>query len=96
MELKIGNAVMDSDERVKVESPEILLWSEVMLMALDDLRNGDGQATRAAECWFQSPATVVGSFLWVCDALNLDPGDVRQNVQCHNLPFPVGMFKDQQ
>jgi hypothetical protein len=37
-------------------------------------------AKRQAEAWFKSPACGPGSFLWICDRLELDAEAVRRQV----------------
>lgn len=54
--------------------PEYDLWSSVMEQAIADL--SDREQRQQALDWFASRIYRPGSFLFVCDALNLDPGKV--------------------
>ncbi|MBF0585266.1 MAG: hypothetical protein HQL80_13680 [Magnetococcales bacterium] len=55
--------------------PEADLWASVIQQALTDLSNP--RYRREAEDWLNSQELEPGSFLFICDALGLDPGKIR-------------------
>ena len=55
------------------------LWAAVLEQAIDDLGRGYVYAGQA-QAWFQSQNEGVGSFLWVCRMLNIDPDYAREGV----------------
>jgi hypothetical protein len=66
--------------------PERELWGAVLMQAIYDTV-GLHVATSArdrrlirqqAESWFLFHSSSLGSFLWVCNSLNLDPASVRR------------------
>ena len=59
--------------------PEQTLWSSVLSLAIQDL-SGPGLVAKPARAWLTSRSTSLGSFIWICDQLGLDPAAVRQNV----------------
>jgi hypothetical protein len=56
------------------------LWLAVINLALDDLTATETPLQRSARAWFLSSNTNVGSFLWVCDRLGLEPTAVQRRV----------------
>jgi hypothetical protein len=74
---------MDSSIRACTETRDFLvnpedlprLWASVMHNAIEDLERAD-ECCSAAN-WFISNVTYVGSYLWVCDVLNLNPKIIR-------------------
>jgi hypothetical protein len=68
-------------------SPEESLWLDVLFRALEDFvgnnRDIDGAEARArcrsnATEWFLSESSDIGSFLFCCETLDIDPGAVRR------------------
>jgi len=59
--------------------PEQTLWSSVLTQAIQDLAGPDLVA-KPARAWLTSRSTSLGSLIWVCDQLGLDPAAVRQSV----------------
>jgi len=70
--------------------PEKKLWSEVLEDAFQCCVDGHvrGEGSRAirqkemdsAKAWFLSEKTGIGTFLWVCTMLNLDPKGILNRV----------------
>ena len=64
--------------------PEQALWFEVIYLALQDFAGTTRESRvrvncqRAAHDWFFSAACGTGSFLFCCEALDLDPAAVRR------------------
>lgn len=74
-------------------SPEVELWTEVILQAIDDLdrrtRICSREDQRAAREWIDSDADYLGSFVWACHAINLDPDFIRsQLAKKHHVKHP--------
>ncbi|MBF0295805.1 MAG: helix-turn-helix domain-containing protein [Magnetococcales bacterium] len=67
---RIRNLLADTTMNI----PESDLWASVLEQALADL--SDRSHRRKALLWFSSRDDAPGSFLFVCDALNLDPDKV--------------------
>jgi hypothetical protein len=59
--------------------PEQTLWSSVLTQAIQDL-SGPDMVAKPARAWLTSRNTSLGSLIWVCDQLGLDPAAVRQSV----------------
>jgi len=55
------------------------LWANVLLQAQTDLSGRDPIA-RSARLWFCSRDDAIGSFIWVCHHLSLDPEAARGKV----------------
>jgi len=66
-------------EAEQLTDPERKLWAHVLLQALADLGGHDSIA-RPARVWFVSKADSIGSFIWICHHLSMDPAAVRQRV----------------
>jgi hypothetical protein len=58
------------------------LWAAVLEQAVKDARGGRTYhiITEEAQAWFHSKKEGVGSFIWVCRILDLDPSYVREKV----------------
>lgn len=63
----------------QLTDPERKLWAHVLLQALADLGSHDPVA-RPARLWFISKDDSIGSFIWICHHLSMDPAAVRQRV----------------
>jgi hypothetical protein len=57
--------------------PEAELWTEVILQAIDDLDRCTSSASRSARHWFASEDDGIGSFVWSCRVVDVDPSRVR-------------------
>jgi hypothetical protein len=61
--------------------PEAELWTEVILQAIDDMDRRTSSASRSAEDsarqWFASERDGIGSFVWSCRVIDVDPSRVR-------------------
>src|SRR6266576_3877048 len=75
--------------------PEVVLWLEVLLTALADfagdcrdVRHAQTRARcqREAALWFHSNDREPGSFLFACEAADIDPGAVRRALLNANIP----------
>ena len=65
--------------------PEADLWIEVILQAMRDLsaRKASDEvalAKRSAQRWFMSGDEEVGSFIWTCHMLNVEPCVIRSMI----------------
>jgi hypothetical protein len=69
-----------TDTRDHPRLPETELWTEVILLAIDDLdrRTSFNSCSdqRSAKHWFDSDAEEIGSFLWACQAINVEARQV--------------------
>jgi hypothetical protein len=64
-----------------VGDPYKALWAAVVGRAADDLLSREPLQVRSARYWFRNNEnTGVGTFLWCCEILNLDPGKTRTAV----------------
>jgi hypothetical protein len=66
-------------EPEQLTDAERKLWANVLLQAQTDLSGRDPVA-RSARLWFCSRDDSIGSFIWVCHHLSLDPEAARQKV----------------
>ena len=64
--------------------PEVELWTQVILRAINDL---DGHravispsAQDSAREWFASESDSVGSFIWTCQIIDVDPTFIRSQL----------------
>jgi hypothetical protein len=62
--------------------PEAELWTRVILQAIDDLdRSSTSSSARdSARKWFASESDAVGSFIWTCQIINVDPYFIRSRL----------------
>jgi len=65
-------------EQASLNLPERVLWAEVLIEALIDLRRADYRVD--ALRWIRSNGQSVGSFCWVCHHLSLDCSAVRRSL----------------
>lgn len=83
----------DDEDHSKPLTPEEILWIKVIETAVDDLAGvrGGEQKTRAnantfgAKLWFQSARVEPGSFLWICDHIDIDAGEMLKNLKLKGL-----------
>jgi hypothetical protein len=71
-------------------SSERDLWSAVLGLAIDDLRDGRMGAGELhfTRLWFASNSCEPGSFLWICDHLDLKAGLIRYKAFGHSAATP--------
>lgn len=95
--LEVGYATTSRNEEAE---PYRQLWAEVLRIAVLDASGHvtalhqvpanvprDVASRRIAEsaaAWFTSPRHSAGSFIWICNLLDLDPGAVRAALQKNN------------
>jgi hypothetical protein len=64
--------------------PEAELWTQVILQAINDLHGRTsltpGSAKDSAREWFASDSDSVGSFIWTCQIINVDPNFIRSQL----------------
>ena len=64
--------------------PEAELWTQVILQAIYDLDRRTSLTSRSAQDsareWFASESDAVGSFIWTCDLIDLDPNFIRSQL----------------
>jgi hypothetical protein len=57
------------------------LWSSVLERAIEDFRGFHGLwLQNNAKTWLLSNNDGIGSYLWICGVLNLDPPTVRRSI----------------
>lgn len=56
------------------------LWAAVLQLAADDLTSADARLRRLAQAWFDSTKHGPGSFLWICDHLEINASWLRRQV----------------
>jgi hypothetical protein len=68
--------------------PEAELWTAVILQAIDDLDRRTSLTPRSAQDsareWFASESDAVGSFIWTCHVINVDPNFIRSQLAKKN------------
>jgi hypothetical protein len=68
---------------------EIELWINVLWQAAYDFHRRDNceeWAAQDAEEWFCSNSTALGSFLWICNSLDLNPDYLRERLIAEAMP----------
>jgi hypothetical protein len=63
--------------------PEAELWTEVIRQAIKDLSSQHSSDQDSAGLWFNSPSDAVGSFIWACHVINIEPSFIRSALQKH-------------
>lgn len=53
------------------------LWAAVLKQAVKDAKRNFNNSTSSPGLWFHSKSHAVGSFLWICSVLNIDPESVK-------------------
>ena len=81
---------MGTDQRIL---PEAELWTAVILQAIDDLSRRTQLSPRSAQTyareWFASNSDEVGSFIWTCHVINVDPSFIRSRLaKKHRIKTP--------
>lgn len=77
--------------RPKQATPELRLWFASFQTGLEDLKDGgrnagDGPAQKVlrrerALAWLESGSEGIGSFIWMCEALGLNPGLLKARLR---------------
>jgi hypothetical protein len=49
------------------------LWAAVLKQAIKDARQSVDNSLTSPGSWFRSKSHTLGSFLWICGVLNIDP-----------------------
>jgi hypothetical protein len=64
--------------------PEAELWTLVIVQAINDLdgqtSSTPGSAQDSARYWFASASDEVGSFIWTCQIIDVDPNFIRSQL----------------
>jgi hypothetical protein len=64
--------------------PEAELWTQVTLQAITDLEGRTSltphSAKDSAREWFASESDGIGSFIWTCQIINVDPSFIRSQL----------------
>ena len=86
-------AVASGSDRDHPLLPEVELWTEVILQAIDDLDRRTAICSRSdhrsARAWFASDRDELGSFIWACQAINVDPNFIRSRLaKQHQMKNP--------
>ena len=76
---------------------EKYLWAGVLCRAIEDLDlkqslvENEDLFFYSSVAWFESKngTDVVGSFLWVCDFLGLDPGIIKKKAFQRSKPWEI-------
>jgi hypothetical protein len=80
----LGGYVADNTDTDHPFLAEVELWTEVILQAIDDLDKRTAFSSRSnqvsAKEWFDSDADEIGSFVWACQAINVDPNFIRSQL----------------
>lgn len=63
--------------------PEADLWTEVIRQAIKDLSSQHSPDREFACLWFNSPSDAVGSFIWACHVINIEPSFIRSALLKH-------------
>jgi len=53
------------------------LWAAVLKQAIKDAKQSVKSSLTGPGLWFCSNSHAIGSFLWICGVLNIDPVSVR-------------------
>ena len=52
------------------------LWAAVLKQAIKDAKKSLNNSLTSPALWFSSNSQEIGSFLWICGVLNVDPKSV--------------------
>ena len=82
-------------ERAVSEMGAKNLWKAVLEQAFKDAQGqvGTYEYRRDARVWFQSDSKDIGSFLWICEVLDLDPEVTRASVD-HGVNITPPYMRD--
>jgi hypothetical protein len=62
-----------------MNEPEQTLWMSVLTLAMQDL-SGPDHLAKPARAWISSRNNALGSLIWICDQVGLNPDAVRQKL----------------
>lgn len=62
-----------------MNEPEQTLWMSVLTLAMQDL-SGPDHLAKPARAWICSKNNSLGSLIWICDQVGLNPDAVRQKL----------------
>ena len=62
-----------------MNEPEQSLWMSVLILAMQDL-SGPDHLAKPARAWVASRNNSLGSLIWICDQVGLNPDAVRQKL----------------
>ena len=62
-----------------MNEPEQTLWMSVLTLAMQDL-SGPDHLAKPARAWICSKNNALGSLIWICDQVGLNPDAVRQRL----------------
>jgi hypothetical protein len=62
-----------------MNEPEQTLWMSVLTLAMQDL-SGPDHLAKPARAWLCSKDNALGSLIWICDQVGLNPDAVRQKL----------------
>lgn len=62
-----------------MNEPEQTLWMSVLTLAMQDL-SGPDHLAKPARAWICSRDNSLGSLIWICDQVGLNPDAVRQRL----------------
>lgn len=60
--------------------PEAELWTAVIHQAIQDLSSPESYEQHSAWLWFNSPSDAVGSFIWTCHVIDIEPSFIRSSL----------------
>ena len=73
MPKKFDTKLLATKKELRVDDPRKHLWAAVLGRAVDDLKSKNQLQRSSAEYWLRNrKKTGPGSYLWVCDVLDVD------------------------
>jgi hypothetical protein len=72
--------------------PKAELWTAVIQQAIQDLSSPDSYEQEAARLWFNAPTDVVGSFIWACNVIDMEPSFIRASLHKQGLLKRQGLI----
>ncbi|MFC1869383.1 hypothetical protein ACFL0H_14790, partial [Thermodesulfobacteriota bacterium] len=57
------------------------LWVAVLKQAIKEARKDAGCSILRTQAWFYSDSREIGSYLWICSILDLNPESIRQLIK---------------
>jgi hypothetical protein len=84
---KTRSSGFHADNTVLIMLDEKCLWAAVLIQAIKDLRglaastvSASGFGSNFARMWFSSSNHEMGSYLWICDELGLEPSWISRRM----------------
>lgn len=62
------------------QQPYFRLWKAVLIRAIQDLYPRKGQIYLSTLHWFSSKSIDIGSYLWICSILEIDPSYLKTRI----------------